>query len=70
LSPEQREDLRGALKAHFEKNMNGHKGLEWAKVQAQLEVNAGLVLPSDSPGTLKKSHHGFSFMCHVSRLSG
>jgi len=50
--------------------MNGHKGLEWAKVQAQLEVNAGLVLPSDSPGTLKKSHHGFSFMCHVSRLSG
>ncbi len=39
-SPEQREDLLGALKARFEKNMNRHKGLEWAKVQAKLEVNA------------------------------
>jgi hypothetical protein len=28
------------LKARFEKNMNGHKGLEWAKVQAKLEANA------------------------------
>jgi len=40
LSPEQREDLLGALKARFEKNMNRHKGLEWAEVQAKLEVNA------------------------------
>src|SRR3979490_1457935 len=40
LSPEQREELLGALKARFEKNMNRHKGLEWAKVQAKLEVNA------------------------------
>src|SRR6266702_967232 len=39
LSPEQREDLLGALKARFEKNMNRHKGLEWAKVQAKLEAN-------------------------------
>src|SRR6266567_904435 len=39
LSPEQREDLLGALKARFEKNMNRHKGLEWAKVQAKLEGN-------------------------------
>jgi len=31
LSPEQREDLLGALKARFEKNMNRHKGLEWPK---------------------------------------
>ncbi len=38
LSPEQRELLR-ALKARFEKNMNRHKGLEWAKVQAKLEAN-------------------------------
>ena len=29
-----------ALKARFEKNMNRHKGLEWAKVQAKLEANA------------------------------
>src|ERR1700681_940738 len=40
LSPEQRKELCGALKARFEKNMNRHKGLEWAKVQAKLEANA------------------------------
>lgn len=39
LSPEQREELLRALKARFEKNMNRHKGLEWAKVQAKLENN-------------------------------
>src|SRR5215831_16326780 len=37
LSSEQREGLVRALKARFEKNMNRHKGLEWAKVQAKLE---------------------------------
>ena len=41
LSPEQREELLRALKARFEKNMNRHKGLEWAKVQAKLEANTG-----------------------------
>ena len=40
LSPEQRQELLGALKARFEKNRNRHKGLEWAKVQAKLEANA------------------------------
>src|SRR5580693_3672816 len=40
LSPEQREELLGAFKARFEKNMNRHEGLEWAKVQAKLEANA------------------------------
>ena len=39
LSPEQREELLRALKARFEKNMNRHKGLEWAEVQARLEAN-------------------------------
>jgi hypothetical protein len=39
LSPEEREELFGALKVRFEKNMNRHKGLEWAKVQAKLEAN-------------------------------
>ena len=39
LSPDQREELLRALKARFEKNMNRHKGLEWAKVQAKLEAN-------------------------------
>jgi hypothetical protein len=40
LSPKQREELLRALKGRFEKNMNRHKGLEWAKVQARLEGNA------------------------------
>jgi len=40
LSPEQRGKLLGALKARFEKNMNRHKGFEWAKVQARLEANS------------------------------
>ena len=39
FSPEQREELLRALKARFEKNMNRHRGLEWAKVQAKLEAN-------------------------------
>ena len=39
LSAEQREELLRALKARFEKNMNRHNGLEWAKVQAKLEAN-------------------------------
>lgn len=41
LSPGQSEELLKALKARFEKNMNRHKGIEWAKVQAKLEANAG-----------------------------
>src|SRR3569832_2516612 len=40
LSPAQREELLGVLKARFEKNMGRHKGLEWSKVQAKLEANA------------------------------
>lgn len=39
LSPKQREELFKVLKARFEKNLNRHKGLEWAKVQAKLEAN-------------------------------
>jgi uncharacterized protein DUF4256 len=39
-SPEKRQDLLGALKTRFEKNMNRHQGLEWAKVQAKRAVNA------------------------------
>src|SRR5947199_8490243 len=40
LSPEQRAELLRALKSRFEKNMNRHKGLEWAQVQAKLEANS------------------------------
>jgi len=39
MKARQREELLRALKARFEKNMNRHKGLEWAKVQAKLEAN-------------------------------
>jgi len=39
MKAEQREELLRALKARFEKSMNRHKGLEWAKVQAKLEAN-------------------------------
>ena len=41
LNAMQREALLGALKARFAQNMNRHKGLEWARVQARLEANAG-----------------------------
>jgi len=39
LSSEQREKLLKVLKTRFEKNMNRHKDIEWAKVQAKLESN-------------------------------
>ena len=39
LSPEQRKEILSTLKARFEKNVNRHKGIEWAKVQAKLEAN-------------------------------
>jgi uncharacterized protein DUF4256 len=39
LPPEQREELLIALQTRFEKNMNRHKGLEWAKVQPRLEAD-------------------------------
>src|SRR5687768_10743690 len=40
LSPAQREELLRALQVRFEKNMNRHKRLEWAKVQPKLEGSA------------------------------
>ncbi|MUG43955.1 DUF4256 domain-containing protein [Paenibacillus woosongensis] len=39
LSPEQREVLLNTLKARFDKNIDRHKTLEWANVQAKLEAN-------------------------------
>jgi hypothetical protein len=39
FSTKHREELLNTLKARFEKNINRHKGLEWAKVQAKLEAN-------------------------------
>src|ERR1700719_2985335 len=40
LLPAQQKELLGALKARFEKNVDRHKGLEWAQIQAKLEANA------------------------------
>src|SRR6195256_1730865 len=39
LSLKQREELLETLQARFQKNMNRHKGLDWAKVKAKLEAN-------------------------------
>jgi hypothetical protein len=39
MNAEQREELLRTLKARFEKNVNRHQGLEWAKVQGKLEAN-------------------------------
>lgn len=39
LSPDHREELLAELRKRFEKNMNRHKGIEWADVQAKLDVN-------------------------------
>lgn len=39
MKAKQREEVLRALKTRFEKNMNRHKGLEWAGVQAKLEAN-------------------------------
>ena len=38
--PEGHEELLKVVEARFKKNMNRHKGLEWAKVQTRLEANA------------------------------
>ncbi len=39
LSKDQQTVLLKALKTRFEKNMNRHKGMDWAKVVAKLEKN-------------------------------
>lgn len=39
LLAEEAEQLLKTLKTRFEKNMDRHKGLEWAKVQEKLEAN-------------------------------
>ena len=40
LPPECRVELFNELKTRFEKNIDRHKDLEWAKVQTKLEANA------------------------------
>jgi hypothetical protein len=45
LSPKQRKELLSALKARFDKNLNRHKALDWAKVQARLKANPEKLWP-------------------------
>lgn len=40
LSSGQRDELLKTLKSRFEKNPGRHEGLDWAKVQAELEADA------------------------------
>ena len=40
LSAAEREELLATLKTRFEKNMNRHKGVDWAKVLSKLEANS------------------------------
>jgi hypothetical protein len=40
LSSKQGEELLKVLKNRFEKNMNRHKGVDWAKVEAKLEQSS------------------------------
>jgi len=40
LSKKQSDELLKTLEARFAKNMNRHKDVEWARVQARLEANA------------------------------
>ena len=40
LSKKQSDEILKILKTRFEKNMNRHKSLAWAEVQAKLEANA------------------------------
>ncbi|OMQ09076.1 DUF4256 domain-containing protein [[Flexibacter] sp. ATCC 35103] len=39
LSPEQQEEILNVLETRFEKNMQRHKDIEWAKVKAKLQGN-------------------------------
>ncbi len=39
LSPDQRETLLTTLRTRFEKNLNRHKGIEWANLHEKLEAS-------------------------------
>jgi Protein of unknown function (DUF4256) len=41
LSSKEQEAILSTLKVRFEKNMNRHKGVEWAKIEARLKANPG-----------------------------
>ena len=52
LSAKQQEELIGALKDRFEKNLKRHEGLDWAKVQLDwrlIQKNFGLFRKWSAP---------------------
>ena len=51
LPAERTEELLALLKVRFEKNMNRHAGLEWAHVQAKLEIQPGKLWSLDEMET-------------------
>jgi hypothetical protein len=80
FSPKQREELLRTLKARFEKNINRHKGIVWAEVQAKLEANVKKLWPlnemetsggePDVVGYDKKTDEYIFFDCSAESPSG
>lgn len=80
ISSEQGEELLDILKLRFEKNMERHKGLEWAKVQAKLEAQPEKLSSlnamettggePDVVGYDKKSDEYMFFDCSIQSPSG
>jgi hypothetical protein len=80
LSVEEREELLETLRARFQKNMNRHKGLDWARVKAKLEANSAKLWSlrmmeetggePDVVGKDKKTGEYIFFDCSVQTPSG
>ena len=80
FSPKQREELLRTLKTRFEKNINRHKGIVWAEVQAKLEANVKKLWPlnemettggePDVVGYDKKTDEYIFFDCSAESPSG
>ena len=71
LSATEKQELLGTLKTRFEKNMNRHAGLDWAKVQSKLEASAEKLWSSemertggepDVIGRMRKRANSFSMI--------
>ena len=70
LSREVREDLLAALETRFNKNMNRHKGLEWAKVQAKLEGPATTQAAKPQQTQAGEQQHQRTGLRHLSLWRG
>lgn len=59
MPPKQKEELFSTLKARFEKNMTGHKEMEWSEVKATLEGNAEKLLSLNEMESIGGEHAFF-----------